>query len=74
MSNIQKDTGLDINILQYMYLVEPYIFNNFAKEKFIKIFNNTKNIELRIIGSRYCIPEFLYNFKATNPGKYSNLK
>lgn len=72
--DIQKDTGLDITSPQYMYLVDPYIFNNFAKEKFIEIFNNTKSIELRIIGSRYCIPEFLYNLKTDNQNKYPNVR
>ncbi len=74
LSDIQKDTGLDVASPKYIYLVDPYIFNNFAKEKFIEIFNNAKNIELRIIGSRYCIPEFLYDLKTNNQNKYSNVR
>ena len=74
LSEIQKDTGLDIKSPKYMYLVDPYIFNNVPKEKFIEIFYNTKNIEFRIIGSRYCIPEFLYNLKADSQSKYSNVR
>lgn len=74
LSDIQNDKGLDINLPEYIYLVDPYIFNNFAKEKFIKIFNIVKNVELRIIGSRYSIPDFLYNLKVDNPNKYLNVK
>ena len=36
LSEIQKDTGLDIKSPKYMYLVDPYIFNNVPKEKFIE--------------------------------------
>ena len=74
LSEIQKDTGLDITSPKYMYLVDPYIFHKVTKEKFLKIFNTIKNIELRIMGSRYSIPEFLYNLKIDNPNKYSNIR
>lgn len=72
--NLEKDTGLDINLPEYIYLVDPYIFKNLAKDKFIKIFNAVKNIELRIIGGRYCIPDFLKSLKTDHLNKYSNVK
>jgi len=74
LKNIQKDTELDGKLPEYVYLVDPYIFNNFAREKFIEIFNITKNIELRIVGSKGCIPKFLYELKEKNKNKYSNIK
>ena len=74
LEEISKDKGLDNNLPEYIYLMDPYLFCNVSIADYISILNSIKNIEFRLMGCRNNIPSFLKEFIKNDQYRFKNIK
>ena len=74
LEDISKDKGLDNNLPEYIYLMDPYLFCNAGIEDYIGILNSIKNIEFRLMGCRNNIPEYLKEYIKNDQYRFKNIR